>query len=502
MKINKLSRGVHLFKGFLAFVLLSMLSGQSIAANFPLEIIQPQPNLDTKNRFYKAYPGFEYNVRLGVIGGEFPFRFELITAPSGMTIDSRGEISWANPATSASPYNVTAKVTDAESNTRTVSWTITVTTSGFRFIDAINGKSVAQGGSGTFANPWKSMKDMYEGDVYTSKAARSYSGEFLYWRAGRYTMDAYKENSGSRVPIVGNFKPQVWLAYPGEKPVLDLGAAHLVIYAGGTDLYFDGLEFDINGNQSRMGIQIDSSASRVTFRRNKLYGITNATTGGNGSLIFISHADVGDYYTIQDNEFHDVGNNGYGILGYWARNVLVENNTLHNINQHPISPKGGTERWFIRGNHMYNNPTYSINVQYAGAKGVNSGNIEISYNLVDAGGGMVNMNSALFSVGYPMYMFRNTFLDGILQNKVTSTNGMFYWYDNVIVNETSYPDKIERNLIEEPARLSVTDNLTGNASDNIVDADGYLTLNYSKYIGLRGHQIGKRPAAPVGLTAY
>jgi hypothetical protein len=493
----------YFLKGLLALVLLSLISGQSFAANYSLEIIQPRPSLDTKNRFYKAYPDLEYNVRLSVIGGDFPYRFELTSAPSGMTIDGRGEITWPKPTASGSPYSVSTIVTDAQAITTSVSWTITVTTSGFRFIDAVNGTAAESGGTGAIENPWKSLKDMYEGDNYASKGANSYAGEFVYWREGRYIMDAYKEGSGGpagglRIPLGGNLKPQVWLAYPGEMPVLDLSAAHLLISTGGTDAYFDGLEFDINGNQRKMGVQIDSSASRITFRKNKFHGITNAVTGGNSSLIFISRADVGDYYTIQDNEFYDVGTNGYGVLGYWARNVLIENNTLHHINQHPISPKAGTDRWFIRSNLMYNNPTNSINVQYAGAIGVDSGNMEISYNLVGFGGGLVKVNGNQAAVGNPMYMFRNTLLAGVLQNKVTTTNGPFHWYGNVILNETSDPEKIGRNLIDDPTRLIITNNLTGSAAENIVDTNGFLTESYSNSVGIRGH-VRQRPRPPTSV---
>ena len=495
MYITKFYHRPYLFKALVAFLLLSFLSAQSFAANYPLEIIQPQPNLDAKNRFYKAYPGLEYNVRLAVIGGEFPYRFELTSAPSGMTIDKRGEITWASPAESGLPYNVTANVTDAQSNTRNVSWTITVTTSGFRFIDAINGTPSTSGGTGTIKNPWKSMKDMYEGDLYASKSAKSYAGEFLYWRAGTYTMDAYIED-GMRVPMVSNNKPSVWLAYPGETPVFDLSKAYLDIYAGGSHTYFDGLQFNINSNSKGKGVAINSRANHVTFRKNKFTGITNGYIGGNNSCIFITRDNVGSYYSIQDNEFSNV-NEGYGLLGYAASRVLVENNTAYNIGGHPIGPKEGTRMWFIRSNHMYNNRRDSIGLQYSDTGGVLSGDIEISYNLVKAEGGKVRINSNQTASGLPVYIFRNTFMDEVQQNLTTSRNGHFYWYENVIINETSYPDKIERVTIEDASKLIVTNNLTGRASDNIVDPQGFLTENYRKYIGTRGHQIGARPLPPV-----
>ena len=152
---------------------------------------------------------------------------------------------------------------------------------------------------------------------------------------------------------------------------------------------------------------------------------------------------------------------------------------------------------------MYNNRTNSISVQYAGANGVNSGDMEISYNYVESGGGKVTINSNLTSIGMPVYIYRNTFLDEVMQNKVTSANGIFHWYHNVIVNNTNHPDKIERYLIDDASRLIITDNLTGNASDNIIDLQGYLTNNYSNFMGVRGHvvDVGRRPLPPSIITA-
>ena len=46
------------------------------AANYPLEITQPQEGLTTHSRYYKAYPGIEYKVPIGVFGGLYPFAYE------------------------------------------------------------------------------------------------------------------------------------------------------------------------------------------------------------------------------------------------------------------------------------------------------------------------------------------------------------------------------------------------------------------------------------------
>jgi len=497
MVISSLGR-ISIFYQVMALLFLSTFSAQVFAANYQLEIAQPQPSLNTLNRFYKAYPGLEYNVRLAIIGGDFPYRYELTSAPAGMVIDKKGEISWANPVDQGVPYEVTASVTDAASMTKSVTWTITVTKNGFKFVDAINGKTVAQGGKGTHDAPWKTIKDWYEGNDKDAENRSSYSGEFLYWRGGTYVMDAALDVNGS-VRLKGGNKPQVWLAYPGESPVIDMKAAHFTIW-NGTHTYIDGIEFNINGNPRGMGFMTSSDADHVTYRKNKFHGITNGYDGGNNAHVFltkVSSGQQGSYWSFQDNEFYDI-NRGYGVLGYSSERILIEDNVLYDIGGHPIGPKEGTPMWFIRGNHFYNNPDDSIGLQYSDTGGILSGDIEISYNLIN-GGGRIRLNSNQTVTGKPVYVFRNTIIAEIGVAKVTATNGVFRISDNVIINSRPEVDKIVKLNIDVPSRLIIEKNLVGSSADGIVDANGYFTLDFIKYVGIHGHQLGNRPSAPTGL---
>ena len=62
---------------------------------WPLELLSWNVN--------KAYPGIEYNYRLGIKGGEYPYRFALRHGPSGMVVDSiTGEIKWTPDTASVS----------------------------------------------------------------------------------------------------------------------------------------------------------------------------------------------------------------------------------------------------------------------------------------------------------------------------------------------------------------------------------------------------------------
>lgn len=488
----------NVIKGFLALLLITLLSAHSIAANYPLEIIQPQPNLTTQNRFYKAYPGLEYNVRLAVIGGEFPFRYELTNAPQGMNIDKRGEISWPNPIESGTPYQVTATVTDAESTIRSVSWTVTVTKNGFRFLDAVNGKTIEQGGTGTFENPWKRIRDWYEGNDSAAQSRKSYSGEFLYYRKGTYLIDGYIDyNNNNRFILRDGNKPHVWLAYPGETPIIDFNDAYLD-YWSSTNLYLDGFEFAVNGNARGFGIVTPGTNSHVTVRRSKFHGITTGYSGGNNAFFFMTRGGQGKYWSFQDNEMFNV-NNGYGILGYNGKYVLVEDNVFHAIGPHALGPKSGTQRWDIRNNVFYNNGRDSIGVQYYGTQDYLSGDIEIRFNLVKSGGGAVQINANQDRVGLPVYIYRNTIIADMVAGRVTEDNGPFHFYNNVIVNNLQEQDKIKKIYTEVPSRLVIYNNLVGSFSSSVVDPQGYLTSNYSVYIGSHGHQVGNRPMSPTSL---
>lgn len=486
MSTNKFLKFSVIFSLAVTLLAVTVFIPAASAANFPLEIIQPRAGLNTSNRYYKAYPGLEYNVRMAVIGGEYPYAYELTTAPAGMTIDpSTGKIVWENPTTTGSPHQVTVQVTDIESTRQSVTWTISVTTSGFRFIDAVNGTLTSNGGTGTINNPWKSLRDMYEGNNYESKRRNSFAGAFLYLLNGTYsTSDIYVEDT-HYVPFIENRKPQVWLAYPGHSPVINI-VPTLYVYSGGSNLYFDGLTFNTANSTRKIGIRISSRASNVVFRRNTFNGGGMVgTTGRNNSLLFIENDGKGSYWSIQENRGSNVTGDGYWLLGYSANKVLVENNVVSNVSGHSIGPKMNTSRWFIRGNAIENGNGHGINVMYYST----SENIEISYNKIMMNSGYgVRLNQEDVATGGSVYVERNNINGNIRVQTVNSTNGPFSISENIIINSTG-GDKITKSNINYQSNLIISNNLAGSSSDNIINSEGLLTSNYQHYLGSRGWQF-------------
>ena len=326
--------------------LLIILSVNVYAANIPMEIIQPQPSLTTANRYYKAYPGLEYNVKVGVLGGTFPFVYSLTTYPSGMTINAdTGVITWPNPTVSGSPHNVTMSVKDSENTTVTRSWTITVTTSGFRFLDAVNGND---GNSGTLASPWKTMGAFY----LNSKNDSTYAGEFLYFRNGTYytiTANVVLED-GWRVVFSPTAKPIVWMGYPGETPTIDINGASIAVYPGDpsyTNVYFD--NFNITNNN--MGIRIENANSGIVVRRINFSNMSSDGSHNNWSGLMLSSGGPQTYTTnvlVSENTATDMSEMFF-FLAYHTDKVVAEYNTMRTSPAATASPTSQTEETGLYG---------------------------------------------------------------------------------------------------------------------------------------------------------
>jgi len=216
--MNYFMKRISMILGVAALVLMHALA---FGANYPLEIIQPQPNLTTAIRYYKTFTGFEYRVRVGAIGGLYPYTYSLTIAPSGMAIDeTTGVIVWDNPVEEDSPHNITVSITDSEGTTARRSWTLTVSRNGFYFLDAVNGRTVAQGGAGTIASPWKTLDDILEAGAVSS-------GTQAFFKNGTYNTDGLSQtgSNGWQRHEVSATKPLIWLAYPGHTPVIDFGSS-------------------------------------------------------------------------------------------------------------------------------------------------------------------------------------------------------------------------------------------------------------------------------------
>ncbi len=285
-------------------------------ARYPLELVLPRmpdtspspkddsPEISAGHRIFRAYPGLEYNIRAVVIGGSYPYHFTLSKAPYGMTIDAQtGEIRWPKPQPGQATATIT--VTDAEGTTQSSAWPIIVAPESFRFVDAKQGNDA---NPGTLDAPWRSLAQ-----VKASEAA----GATIYFRTGVYrTTDMTASGSEGdvwhRVEYNGRFHPVQWLAYPGEKPLIDndyvagrsQGRFIRLTGAGRNPVYLDGLEIT---NSRHIGLQYGSgSCDFAVFRRLAIHNVAESIDGANsaGIMTLTSRGDPSWYTAYQDIDFH------------------------------------------------------------------------------------------------------------------------------------------------------------------------------------------------------
>jgi hypothetical protein len=503
-------------------VLLIILSAFTYAANYELEITQPQEGLTTHSRYYKAYPGIPYIVPIGVFGGTYPFRYEVTIAPSGMTIDNKGIITWNNPTVEGSPHQVEVLVTDIEGSTDTAAWTITVTTEGFVFVDARNG---APGNPGTIDRPLRSMLDIYQGTTQgyvdgrspcTRAACCSYDDYFIYFREGTYGLEGYFENSGQQYQMEwrGQCKPHVWLAFPGEDVVIDhdllpgTNGAFIDTRDGdATDLFIHGIRFQDMLNHAFRG-----GGDRSVFFDCEFINGGPGIDGANSA--FIMYAGTGpllhDYPLIKDCVFDQARDFAF-IKTYGTYKLVVDGNSFS-------GPSGANEGLALKAFDRYvsvrgNLFTGDFSAGSISGNWADGQHFDISFNRILDANGAFSRSGRLYggiTINYhntyngPVNIYRNTIDGTVTVRFAESGQGPFRLYNNVIINDNADTDNPDGSLITQ---YDVNDqtviqigsgtaaNLVGSPADSIIGLDGSLSQAYSSYRGTHGHETAERSCA-------
>ena len=496
----------------LACAIVIFATGPAQAANYPLELVSPravgtapaagEAAITGTHRIFKAYPGLEYNIRAVVIGGAYPYSFSLSNAPQGMSIDSRtGLIVWPNPQTSSTPA---ITVTDSEGTSISSSWTINVTTSGFHFVDSVNGQSHTAA-TGTINSPWRNIIDIADSPSATA-------GEIVYFRSGTYNaLDLPRGSVGTaweRVSFSASEKPVVWLAYPGESPVIDFGfnpgvENGVIIRLNEHNIYIDGFE---TKNSRVIGFQLTSgpgSDHRVLRRlRMRDHNLIRADLEGTNAAYIMTTTAFGewsDYTVVQDCEFFNAPAD-MAMKTYSQRKMLIEGNVLRDI-YYGTELKFDMPRFTYRGNIHYNIPGRAI----GGNMHAESTSGEILFNLVNAPSGEAALDVNQDGMATRIDTYRNTFVGRVRVRNTYSENGPFRFYNNVIVsNDAGTPSgsHIHHEQVHDASRVQGFDNLAGYPNDNIVDSAGSLTAAYQQFIGTRGYQIGGASSPPSPPTNF
>lgn len=435
-----------------------------------MTIVHPRPDNEGGDNSHaqhrNAYPGIPWSTHIDVMGGSYPFRFELTgNVPAGMTIGSEltqvgdvlqassnyGVISWPNPV--AGVYTINVNVYDQEyqrgsspSAPQPVQFTLTVGTARFVFINPNTGNDTTN--TGTFASPFKTTYPLHNGSSSTS----TYSGRNVYLLGGTHDLKGMSTNNLNYAMFPGA-APNVFIGYPGQTAVLNLNEGWFVGW-GATDFMLKDLAIQhasIWRNDQRFywatALQLRNSFHNVIFRN---YMMGQDTQHDNPALTYFGGltGQYHNYISFKHCEF--TGSMGNISTTYATRNFSFQHNRIHNINttgnhsdnnNHGLLYfKDGNQNIEVRANSAWENISAYEMYSFAGVGSYNSVNtpyafhdIRYSFNKV---AGFNQAFYGLFEGGDPLpgsvFGFRNSTLDRIADGVAISPPVLNQWTNNVV----------------------------------------------------------------------
>lgn len=298
-------------------------------------LIYPRPDAETPitARHRVNYTGQNYRIPVIVDGGAWPFYYELLTAPEGMTIGNQltdhgtelvadsnyGIINYSNSV--AGTHDISVRVTDQLGAIVTVSWQLVVGTTDWIFLDPAAGVN----GSGTLVSPFNTLASL--AGLTTKK---------LLVRAGIVDW-------GQKAVGLQNM-PITYLPYGGETVYMKQALSPIGCN-GGSDYWFSGFKFFIPSDRTAVSqfFRLDGGTDRVGFFECEFDGgsFDNTETGGiepksNSSILFWQGQGVAEasasnswYSFISGCAFKNVRDRDT-YLGYSQRFTVIENNTMEN----------------------------------------------------------------------------------------------------------------------------------------------------------------------------
>ncbi len=163
----------------------------------------------------RAHPGVPLDFHYSVYEKDNQsLTWELITAPSGMSISQEGEVNWTATTADIGTHQIQLKVTREDGDFIERDFTLSVNTTDFLFV-ATTGDDT---NTGTINNPYQTIE-------YAMRKIQNGNGKTIYIRDGTYQETYIWNVNGVLSPLRGqNFStqnPMVIRSYPNEQAILD-----------------------------------------------------------------------------------------------------------------------------------------------------------------------------------------------------------------------------------------------------------------------------------------
>jgi hypothetical protein len=239
----------------------------------PIQTIYPRPDAETSaNALHrKAHTGLTYRIPIGVRAGCWPYKYEIITGPSGATIGSEmtrttdsatdmilhepgaeyGFITWDAP-TDGETFSFLVRVTDQLGVSVDIAWSGAVDNASYVFIDSTSGDDTNAGTQaaplGTFANGlWKN-----------DDSDNTYGGKIAVFTG---TADINAGTIPSSPALSSTTKPAAFIAGPSGA-IFNCSNGHFRTSGSLNDFVIGGITID---------------GSRTDLSNNRIFNLTNRT---------------------------------------------------------------------------------------------------------------------------------------------------------------------------------------------------------------------------------
>lgn len=397
--------------------------GHFVPAKMPMHLVYPRPDSETAThaRHRWAHPNMSYEIPVGVQGGAWPFKYELIKAPAGAKIgslygeDNYGSITWL-PAEPTGTEEFIVRITDQESNTVDARWNVTIDPSMFVFV-----KSGAVGTkTGAINSPLASASDWFK-----SVTDKTYLNKIIVFRGGNYQLVGDIANNNN-LRLEASSKTPSLIGFPGEEPIVDASTAKIMT-GDLPDLFVAGITWKNARNDvpNAHYFWLSGDVSRATFWRNSFTDMRFGTVGNdNTGPVFISNTvKAKDNILFKENVMDGINNaagNGHYIDIYRASYVLVEQNIAKNSStSYGFWMKASISYVTVRANETIENVSGTqISIGYGSAVGEVPHDHEVCWNKVvvpvdqDGPSFLLAMSDPYKGQSYNSYVYRNTFVNG------------------------------------------------------------------------------------------
>jgi hypothetical protein len=238
-----------------------------------LYAVYPRPDAETstyarhRKAYYDGTNPIQYEVKLGVQFGGWPYWYELIDGPSGMTVGELygdadyGCVRWT-PSGDVTNDTVTVRVHDQDGNSLDVTWTVSTSssTADFMFVSPTGNDTT---GTGSISAPFLTLSKLFG----ATEGTTTYPNRIVYMRAGTYA--AYTQGSYGFRMYQGR-TPTALIGYPGESVEIDMGTAGSIctinFSTGAHDLFFKNITFiDHPTSTNYYAIRGGELQHRITF---------------------------------------------------------------------------------------------------------------------------------------------------------------------------------------------------------------------------------------------